>query len=978
MSRQAGAGHSAIDSFGGRPQDRGNMTVEVRRQVELVGRQEELRALARSLDEARTANHCVTMLVSGEPGIGKSRLIREFGEQARRDGALVVTGEADEMGGAPAFQPFRDALLPYIASCPPERLTALVSSPGQLAPILPELSDRLPDSLPSQPIIPLHEPFRLFETVAAFLSAVATEQPGGLVLIMEDLHWADESTLALLRHLARRLTASPVMLVISYRDTDVAPGSPFATAVEALSRSGATRRVDLRRLGRGDVRQLIASLVRPNPTIAVVDYVYAQTDGNPFLVTELTGALHHAGRLLDGAGAWNAELSIEEGDLPRGVLLVAAGRLHLTGAACREALVAASVLGRDFDFSVLEAVSGMDSDALTGAMDEATRLGLIEPSLHGLRFSHELVRQALLAGVSPPRRQQLHLKAAREIQQLTSARLRRSPDLAHHLFHAGQLASPDEAVHSAMQAGDEAIGLLAYADATRFFTMAIERLEQEARMPEGDALLARLLAKRGDAFLCLSRHRDARPDFERAAAMMPPEQRVEVLVPLALARIWTEDMTAANQAAAEADALVTELGRDDLRPAVEAVIAYCETDNGDLVAAIQRFRAATRLPGYSQVGLHSRLLFQFPLNLYWTGQFQEAVDRAHASVLMARRANDDSELATLLPSLGMALAACGRYREAAAAFEEGRLVGENLASEVPSIGAISKSTGFHVDTFDYEGARALALQVHGPARAIHHYPYPAISSGIDLLLICARQRDLETARSIEEAVVERIEREHGRHGFLWRMRLAEARSELALASGDAQAAFAYAEDALALSRRYGRQKYQALSLEARGRALLMLGRRQEALESLKEAVEIARPTRDPAMFLRAAAEVLAVEQDEALLNEAALASDQILANLPDDMKGPFEASEPVRLLRELRSREPRPADAAVALPHGLSPREFEVLQLLAGGNSNQQIAEELVLSVRTVERHINHIYAKLNVHSRTQATAFVLREGRET
>jgi ATP/maltotriose-dependent transcriptional regulator MalT len=363
------------------------------------------------------------------------------------------------------------------------------------------------------------------------------------------------------------------------------------------------------------------------------------------------------------------------------------------------------------------------------------------------------------------------------------------------------------------------------------------------------------------------------------------------------------------------------------------------------------------------------------MNLYWTGQFQEAVERAQASVLMARGANDDSELATLLPSLGLALAACGRYREAAAAFEEGRRVGENLASEIPSIGAISKSTGFHVDTFDLEGAKVLAQQVHGPARAIRDYPYPAISSGIDLILICARQGDLETARSIEQAVRERIQREHGRHGFLWRIRFAEALSELALASDDAKTALAFAEDALQDSRQYMRPKYEALSLEARGRALLLLGRRQEALESLREAVAVARPTGDPAMFLRAAWELLNLESDDELLDEAALATERIAANLPDEMRAVFDSSPPVELIRELQAGQPRPVDTQPAFPAGLSAREFEVLQLLAGGHSNQQIAEALVLSVRTVERHINHIYAKLNLHSRTQATAFVLREG---
>src|SRR5690606_21090690 len=322
-----------------------------------------------------------------------------------------------------------------------------------------------------------------------------------------------------------------------------------------------------------------------------------------------------------------------------------------------------------------------------------------------------------------------------------------------------------------------------------------------------------------------------------------------------------------------------------------------------------------------------------------------------------------------------ALAACGRYREAADAFGEGLQLGANLASEAPSLVILSKSAGFHIDTFDYEGANAIASRVYGPARAIRDYPYPAISSGIDLIALSARGGDLETARSVGRTGQERIEREQGRHGFLWRMRLAEARAEVALAAGDYEAALGYADDALAQSRAVTRPKYQALSLQVRGRALMGLKRRPEAVESLREALEVARPTGDPAMFFRAAAGMLEAELDDALLAEALEASARILANLPDEMQQPFEASPQVRLVRELQARKPKPAEERLLLPAGLSPREFEVLHLLAGGRSNQQIADALVLSVRTVERHINHVYAKLGVHSRTQATAYVLREG---
>ena len=364
---------------------------------------------------------------------------------------------------------------------------------------------------------------------------------------------------------------------------------------------------------------------------------------------------------------------------------------------------------------------------------------------------------------------------------------------------------------------------------------------------------------------------------------------------------------------------------------------------------------------------------QYPLNLYWTGEFNEAVERGEAAVLRAKELHDRSELAGLLPSLGLALAASGRYRDAVEAFAEGQQVARELDTEIQAIQSVTKSVGFHIDIFDYEGAKTLASQVYRPARSLQDYPYMAISSGIDLMLIAARQNDPADADGILQSVLERITTEHGRHGFLWRMRLAVVRAELELAKGNMEAALSFAEEGLRRAREVHRPKYQALALEARGNDLLRLGRGSEAVESLREAVGVARPTGDPAMFLRAATQLLAVEPSPELLAEAAQAVDRIRSNLPDDMLPAFEDSEPVKLLGSLRSGEPQ--DIEESPPHGLSQREFEVLLLLAGGRSNQEIAESLVLSVRTVERHINHIYAKLGVHSRSQATALVMREG---
>ena len=203
------------------------------------------------------------------------------------------------------------------------------------------------------------------------------------------------------------------------------------------------------------------------------------------------------------------------------------------------------------------------------------------------------------------------------------------------------------------------------------------------------------------------------------------------------------------------------------------------------------------------------------------------------------------------------------------------------------------------------------------------------------------------------------------------MRLEQARAEVALVKGEWRQAQEFATEAFGQSSAILRPKYQALAPETKGKALIGLGRKRDGLGDLRQAVEVARPVGDPAMFLRAAAELLAFDGDDALVAEAHEAAERIAAELPEEMLSAFLDAEPVRLVHKLRQspiHRPR-------LPAGLSPRELEVLQLIAAGQSNQQIAETLVLSVRTVERHINHIYAKAGVSSRTQAMAFAMHEG---
>ena len=178
-----------------------------------------------------------------------------------------------------------------------------------------------------------------------------------------------------------------------------------------------------------------------------------------------------------------------------------------------------------------------------------------------MQFSHELIRQALLHAISLPRRQQLHMKAAAAWKDEPDSSAR-SASLASHLYLADSLVDVGDAIAFCTKAGDESMQVFAYGDAAKFFGMAIDVwMRRNSASSQTD--LARLRARRGEALFLLARHRDARPDFEMAAEMLPPEERVEMLVPLALASIWSEDMETARAVASEADSLIEEFKRED-------------------------------------------------------------------------------------------------------------------------------------------------------------------------------------------------------------------------------------------------------------------------------------------------------------------------------------------------------------------------------------------------------------------------------
>jgi tetratricopeptide (TPR) repeat protein len=302
--------------------------------------------------------------------------------------------------------------------------------------------------------------------------------------------------------------------------------------------------------------------------------------------------------------------------------------------------------------------------------------------------------------------------------------------------------------------------------------------------------------------------------------------------------------------------------------------------DGKVEAGIEEYEQAVSRARLLGTSPPANVLTLHALSLYWLGRLDEAVERSRAGVEAARGANDASVLMYSLSHLGLSLASIGRYGEADEVFHEARQFGREYRLHSLLSRAIAMSAGFRVDLGDFAHAEELSNEARDLALSAN-WPPTAASANIDLLFNFARRGEIERAENLLAEVAGAVEKASGFHGWLWRLRLAQARAELAVGRGDWAEAATFATDAIAQARERGRRKYESAGLHTRARALIALGRADEASGDLEVALKRARETGDPALFLRVAATRLAVAPDEQLAGDAAAVSARVAQSLPD-------------------------------------------------------------------------------------------------
>jgi predicted ATPase len=659
----------------------------------LVGRDAELREIKSSVELA-ASGHGQVALVEGEPGIGKTRLVQEAQVYARLRGFGVLVGHCYEQESAAPYLPFIELFQSRFREMDP---TALRQELGANAPefvkLIPEVRESLPELEPSPPLEPVQERLRLFASVARQLVTLSRKSP--LVLILEDLHWADAASLSLLQHLARALKGERVLIIGTYRDVEVDRKHPLGGVLREMNRERLYNLVNLRRLPREGVAGMIKSMFEvPQVSDELLEALYTETEGNPFFVEEVLKALVEEGAIFRKNGDWERK-NIAEIQVPKSIREVIERRLERVSEESQQVLSLAAVIGKHFGFEILQTVAEMSEEVLDRALEEAIQAQLVreDRGAGGIEydFAHALIREVLYERLTMRRRMTLHQKVGTMLEQQFAGRIDAVvEDLAHHFAQSPHGANLEKAIRYSLEAAQKSMRLFAYEEAVRHCQLAAEllrdtpdqaRLAQTyvamgeplvylARKEEAVASYTRALAfydKSGDAIEAARVHRllgrglqrlrdfaGAIPHLEAALQHLnPAEHAVEVIqahLSLARARSFIGQHEASKHHAGTALELATAEGLITLQAEAHASLGLEAHHEGDLDVAQTHYKDALRLAkNASDPDAYftlNRTLQNFANLMNQRGDHEEALRLRLEQHALARRARDHSLIPT--------------------------------------------------------------------------------------------------------------------------------------------------------------------------------------------------------------------------------------------------------------------------------------------------------------------------------------------
>jgi DNA-binding CsgD family transcriptional regulator len=971
----------------------------------LIGRAEPLAALTHRL-EAAARGQGQLILISGEAGIGKTRLVSETLARAARLGFTTLRGQCLEADRALPFGPFVDLLRGGLGPAQRARLAALPA----LALLLPELA-------PGPP--PPTDKHGLFYALERFLFGLA--EPAPLALLIEDLHWSDDASLEALLQLAHRLGPQPVLCVLTYRAEEVGPA--LGRFLVALNRARLAAELNLDPLTPAEVDALLRAVFDQARPVSgdFLDALYALTEGNPFFIEEVLKSLLAAGGIFLREGRWDRK-PLQELRIPRSLDLAVQHRLDNLAPGARQVAALAAVAGRRFGFDLLEALTDMDEPTLLAHLKELAAAQLIvEESADAYAFRHALTREAVYATVLRRERQRHHRAIAQTLEHLHPGQLDfYAADLARHYELAGEW----EPVRVyARRAGDRARAMHAPREAVEQYARAALAGERLGRPPAPD-----LLRARGQAHETLGEFDLARADLEQALALLQQQGDPRLIWQglLDLGFAWAgQDLNQAGDYVRRALALAQTTGDPALIAHSLNRLGNWHT-NLDQHAVARDFHAAALAHFTAQADRQGQAetLDLLGLTATMAGDMPAGLRNYEQAVALFEQLDDPRGLASGLSVMGTlsanyvmdAAAVAPLTLAQGAAFvtrslEIARRIGW-LSGEAYGLIILSHDTGAAGQT-----ALALAQVEQGLAlaAAVEHrlwltYGHQAAGLALrDVLALPQARQHLEQtlalareinspfwigmARAFLASVLILQGELSAARGLLAEgagaplatladKLLAAARVELALAEGDPAGCEPELERLLAAVQppaSSGEPPWLAAPRLSwlRGQWLAAQKRHAEAVDVLESALRAAQAQGARALewriqlaLGRARRAVRRFDLADQALDAARGLIETLALEAPPHLREGFRAAALGQLPASLPAAQRRAVKREFG---GLTPREREVAALIGQGHSNRAIAERLVLSERTVESHVSHILAKLGLDSRTAIATWAQR-----
>jgi DNA-binding CsgD family transcriptional regulator len=986
----------------------------------LIERVSELATLHTLIDQAKGGRGQVALL-SGEAGIGKSRLVAETKAYAVAQDFLLLQGNCFQADLSCPYAPLLDLLR---SSAAKQTVATLAADPAAFArewhQLLPDIVHVPHDLAPLSSLEPKQEKHRLFTALAAFFTDQAAQRP--VLLTIEDIHWSDDGSMEFLHYLAQRCPAHSLLILLTYRNDEVRPNLGHFLA--QLDRERLAQEISLAPLTRGSVDAMLRAIfaLPRSARLELPDSIYALTEGNPFFVEEILKSLITAGDIFYVDGHWDRK-SLSEFRIPRSVQDAVRQRTDRLSESARRVLILSAVAGRRFDFALLQQLTQYDESQLLAVMKELISAQLVvEESEERFAFRHALTRQAIYADLLVRERKVLHRTIADTLERLYAPILDTYlADLAYHFYEAGAW---EKALEYGQRAGEEAQAMYASRAAIEHLTRAIE-----AARHLGLTAPAKIYQGRGQAYEILGEFERACSDYEQALeiARSLHDRSAEWEGLIALGFLWSErDYARTGTYYQQALELARTIGdplavghslnrlgnwcvnveqpQEGLRYHHEALATFrALNDQHGLAETFDLLGLASGLSGncpqgvvyYQQAaalfeqlddrkGLASALaqLASCAIGLYWIEtlapaitSFAELLPYGERALKIAREIGQRSGEAYAVDTLGLCYLCLGEYAQALEVVRKGLHLAEEIAHHQWLIVGHLGLGGLYFDLLSLTEARQHLEQALALAHEIGSRYWTCYASAILALAHIARQ-DLTRAGSILDSALDPAAPAQ----TLGQRMVWYVRAELALANGDPGLALQIVDQLIASSvNPTGGQSIPRLS-KARGEALAALGRGAEAEAPLQAAQEAAHVQGAKPLLWRICIALGNLYQGQAREVEAGQAFstarsliEELTANVPDEQLREHFLAQATALLPQQRSRTPgRAARHAFA---GLTVREREVAALIAQGKSTREIAEALVVSERTVESHVANIMFKLGVRSRSQIAVWAAEKG---